>query len=102
MANLIRVLICGTGGGAHVLAGVISTKPGVHVRVLSMTTERAESFTKVMPREGLKISTQNGKGEARAWTTNHFTVEGDPEAAARDADIIFFVLPAYLHSSYLT
>ena len=41
MSHSVRVLICGTGSAAHVLAGIISTKPDIDVRVLTHNADKA-------------------------------------------------------------
>ena len=102
MSDPIRVLICGAGGGAHVLAGVLSTKSDVEVRVLTLDASKAHRWTDVMQRDRLTVTARNGKDDQVVVTAQPFTVTNDARQAARGCDIIVFAVPAFAHASYLS
>lgn len=101
MTDPIRVLICGTGSGAHALAAVASTKPGFEVRVLSQSPARAQRWTEVMKAQPLTVIGRNGNSGRVALTANSFMVTDQPREAVRKCDLIIFVMPAFSHARYL-
>jgi len=102
MTDTIRVLICGTGSSAHVLAGVASTKPNVEVRILTQNADKAQSWRKIMRRDRLTVTARKGPDDRVAWTANPFLITNEPAEAARGCDLIIFAVPAFLHWRYLT
>lgn len=102
MTESIRVLICGTGSGAHALAAVASTKPGVEVRVLTRSADKAQKWTDILRNTPLTVVGRNGENGGRGWQANSFTVTDKPEQAARGCDLIVFAMPAFAHSSYFS
>lgn len=102
MTYPIRVLICGTGGGAHVLAGLFSTQPDVDVRVFTQNTDKIRRWREAMRRNELLTVTvrQNGHGSRVALKAQPFTVTDEPEQA-RGCDFIIFAVPAFMHWTYL-
>ena len=98
----MRVLICGTGSSAHVLAGILSTKPNVEVRVFTQNTDKAQRWNKLMRSEPLTVTVRKGNDEQVAFTANPFAITSEPEQAARGCDIIIFAVPAFMHWRYLT
>jgi hypothetical protein len=101
MTDRIRVLICGTGSGGHTLAGILSTKPGVEVRILTQSADKAQRWAEIMHSERLTVTVRNGQDNWVAWQANSFTITDQPEQAARGCDIIIFAVPAFSHSRYL-
>ncbi len=102
MTDLIRVLICGTGNGAHALAALASKNPHFEVRVLTLSADRAQRWTEIMQRERLTVMVRNGKGTQAVWKANTFMVTDQPQQAARGCDLIIFAVPAFRHLKYLT
>ncbi len=102
MIEPIRVLICGTGSGGHALAGFISAKAGVEVRVFTPNAEKARGWRKLMNRHRLEVTVGKGRDEQVAFKAGSFTISNEPELAVRGCDLILFAVPAFLHSKYLT
>ena len=102
MPDPIRVLICGTGNGAHALAALASQNPRFEVRVLTQSADRAQRWTEIMRRERLTVMVRNGNGNHVAWKANAFMVTDQPDQAARGCDLIIFAVPAFRHLKYLT
>lgn len=102
MAHLIRVLICGAGSSAHVLAAVLSAKPEAEVRVLTLDATRAEAWQKSLDAAPVTIFERIERHGERTLTAGPVLITNDPAEAARDSDIILFAIPAFLHRSYLT
>lgn len=100
MIDAIRVLICGTGGGAHVLAGILSTQPDIDVRVFTQNTEKICRWRESMRSEPLTVTVRKGTDDRVALTARPFTVTNDPRLA-RGCDFIIFAVPAFMHSRYL-
>ena len=101
MTDPIRVLICGTGSGAHALAAVASRNPRFEVRVLTQSTDRAQRWTEILKRERLTLMVRNGTDAQVPWQANSFMVTDQPEQAARECDLIIFAVPAFRHQKYL-
>lgn len=100
MIDPIRVLICGTGGGAHVLAAKLSTNPDVHVRVFTQNLDKVRRWRESMQSDPLTITVRTGNDEHAALTARPFVVTSDPRLA-RGCDFIIFAVPAFMHAPYL-
>jgi hypothetical protein len=100
MIDPIRVLVCGTGGGAHVLACILSTNPDVDVRVFTQNADKIRRWRESMWTEPLTVTVREGNVERVALTAQPFVVSGDP-SLARGCDFIIFAVPAFMHASYL-
>src|SRR5882762_4609568 len=101
MAEPLRILVCGTGSGAHALAAVASVNPDFEVRVLSQSADKAQSWTASMQKQRLTVMARNGQAGRVALQANSFMVTDSPEQAARGCDLIIFAVPAFAHSRYL-
>jgi len=97
MIKLTRVLICGTGSGAHALAAVAS-RNGFDVCVLSQNAGKAQRWNESLERQPLAVIGRNGDG---AWMAKSFSVTDDPAVAARGCDLIIFAVPTFSHERYL-
>ena len=100
MTRPTRVLICGTGSGAHALAAVAS-RNGFDVCVLSQNADKAQRWTEILERQRLAVVGRNGENGGSAWQANSFTVTHDPGLAARGCDLIIFAVPTFSHERYL-
>jgi len=101
MTEPLRVLICGTGSGAHALAAVASTRPGVEVRVLSHSSDKAQRWTEIMQRQCLDVVGKEGQNDHAGWKANSFLVTDQPEQAVCGSDLIIITVPVFSHSRYL-
>lgn len=100
MSERIRVLICGTGGGAHVLAGLLSAKPGVEVRLFAQSAEKVRRWRESMRGGPLTVAVRNRDGVDARLTAGRFLVTDEP-VHARDCDVVILSAPAFLHRAYL-
>ncbi|HEY0098462.1 MAG TPA: NAD/NADP octopine/nopaline dehydrogenase family protein [Pyrinomonadaceae bacterium] len=100
MNDPIRVLICGTGAGAHVLAGILSMQTETDVRVFTQNTEKIHRWRESMWSEPLTVNMREGNVERVALKARPFVVTSDPRLA-RGCDFIIFAVPAFMHSRYL-
>ncbi len=97
MTKLTRVLICGTGSGAHALAAVAS-RNGFDVCVLSQNAGKAQRWTDSLQNQPLTVIGRNGD---RPWTADSFRVTNDPAVAARGCELVIFAVPTFSHERYL-
>lgn len=97
----IKLLICGSGNGAHAFAGIASSKPGTEVRVLSLYQDEAERWSKIMETADLEVTCHRRDQEPHVIKSKPALVTKNPEEAARNVDIIAFVLPAFAHKIFL-
>ena len=95
----MRVLICGTGSAAHVLGTLISSKPDVDVRVMTLNAVRARQWNEITSSHRLTVTVRSE--EPTLVTANPFLITADPRCAARGADIVIISVPAFLHFDYL-
>lgn len=100
-ADSIRVLICGTGSSTHVLAGIMSTKPNVEVRVLTQNADKAQRWNELLRQDNLTVTMRRKNDEDVTLIANHFMITSEPGKAASGCDIIIFAIPAFLHATYL-
>jgi hypothetical protein len=100
MSKRTRVLICGTGAGAHVLAGVISRQPDVELRVISQSAEKARRWQESIDRDGFAVRIDGDNGHPTILKAGPFTVTAEREAA-RGCDIVILTVPAFVHLTYL-
>lgn len=100
MTELTRVLICGTGSGAHALAAVAS-RNGFEVCVLSQSADKAQRWTELLQRQPLAVVGRNGHNGGSAWNANYFTVTDDPAVAVSGCNFIVFAVPTFSHERYL-
>jgi NAD/NADP octopine/nopaline dehydrogenase, alpha-helical domain len=101
MTDPIRVLICGAGSSAHVLVGVISAKPDVEVRTLTLNATKAHRWQQLLDTAPVKVISRNGGLAQDTLTANYVLITNSPAEAARGCDIILFAVPAFLHWQYL-
>jgi len=102
MTNSIRLLICGSGSSAHALAGVISVKPSVEVRLLTLAPEKAQRWRKLLHEDSLRVVVRNADGDEDFLRSTPFMVTSDPEQAARGCDFVILAAPAFQHWKYLS
>ena len=100
MTKPTRVLICGTGSGAHALAAV-GSRNGFDVCVLSQSADKAQRWTETIQRQRLSVVGRIGTNGDGAWQANSFSVTHDPALAARGCDLIIFAVPTFSHERYL-
>lgn len=102
MNKRTRVLICGAGSGAHALAGMISLRSDMDVRVFVDSAGKACRWRERMNRHPLIVTLRNEASAAPVdIQAKQFSVTHDPEYAAANRDIVLFVLPAFLHLKYM-
>ncbi len=102
MSTRFRILICGTGGGGHVSAGILSMAPDVEVRVLTLDDDKARRWREALHQDGLTVTERKGSQEQVRLTARPFLVTSDPQEAARGCDMVLFAIPAFRHEIYLT
>lgn len=98
----LRVLICGSGAGGHVLAGLLSARGDVDARVFTLNSEKVERWRSIMTREQLCVVERHATTERTVAVSNPSLVTDDPREAASGCDMALFVLPAFLHARYLS
>jgi hypothetical protein len=97
MTTPTRVLICGTGSGAHALAAVAS-RSGFEVCVLSQNAGKAQRWIESLQTQALTVIGRNGDSP---WSAGSFRVTHDPAVAARGSDLVIFAVPTFSHERYL-
>ena len=97
----IKLLICGSGNGAHAFAGIASSLKGTEVRVLSLYQDEAERWSAAMQTKDLEVILHRKGREPTSITSKPALVTKNPEDAMRDVDIVVFVLPAFAHQVFL-
>ncbi|XP_064651772.1 tauropine dehydrogenase-like [Lineus longissimus] len=96
------VTICGGGNGAHIMAGLAASRPGIEVRVLTLYRDEAEQWTTAMAEGNFSVFIKGGgiRGENVELTADPFTVSKDPREVIPGTHIIIFTVPAYCHEDY--
>ena len=97
----MRVLICGTGSGAHALAGITSRKPEIDVRVFALRADKADRWRAAQDESPLKVVVAEEWGLQSSFEATSILITTDPGEAAAGCDIIILAAPAFLHREYL-
>lgn len=97
----IKLLICGSGNGAHAFAGIASSLQGTEVRVLSLYQDEAERWNTNMQIKDLEVVLHRKGQDATSVTSKPSMVTKSARDAMRDVDIVVFVLPAFAHQVFL-
>jgi hypothetical protein len=96
----MRVLVCGGGNGAHVLAGVAASHKNCDARVLTLFSDEAARWTKTMGEHGFTVAFYEQGQIVRRITNKPELVTNDP-SAAEGCDMIILVVPAFGHAQYI-
>lgn len=99
-SDTIKLLICGSGNGAHAFAGIASSLEGTDVRVLSLYQDEADRWSAAM-QNGLGVTLHKKGKEPTHIVSKPALIAKNPEDAMRDVDIVVFVLPAFAHQVFL-
>ncbi|MFN0108228.1 MAG: NAD/NADP octopine/nopaline dehydrogenase family protein [Blastocatellia bacterium] len=102
MQDSVRVLVCGTGSSAHVMAGLMSTKPGIEVRILTRGHDKATRWKEHQRNAPVTVTFRQNNNKHVALKAGSFLITSDPQEAAQDCDFIIIAIPAFLHGTYLT
>ena len=94
-----KVIICGGGNGAHVLAGLVSSRANNDVTVLDVYEDETERWNAEMKKSGFKVCLPDKTEIFQKSDNILFTVTRDVKVVA-EADVLIFCLPAYGHQTY--
>ena len=100
-SDTIKLLICGSGNGAHAFAGIASSLKDTEVRVLSLYQDEAERWSAAMQKNDLQVNLHRKGTELTSVKSKPALVTKNPEDAMRDVDILVFMLPAFAHQVFL-
>ena len=95
-----RILVCGSGNTAHVLAGLLSADPGFEVRLFTQNAGKAASWREEAAHGGLVVI-QGINGQAREAARAGRVLVSDDPAIARGCDLIFTAVTAFVLGEYL-
>jgi hypothetical protein len=95
-----RILVCGSGNTAHVLAGLLSADPAFEVRVFTRHAGKAARWREAVA-EGDLVVTQGFNGHAREAARAGRVLVSDDPAIARGCDMIFTAVTAFVLGDYL-
>ena len=100
-SDTIKLLICGSGNGAHAFAGIASSLKGTEVRVLSLYQDEAERWSAAMQKTDLEVVLHRKGSDSTSIVSKPTLITKNPEEAMRDVDIVVFVLPGFAHQVFL-
>jgi len=101
-SDTLKVLICGGGNGAHVYAGLASSRANTEVSVFTLFADEAERWNTLLQQGGdFKVTVSQG-GNVTDYTSKPKLITKVPDAVAADADIIILSVPAFAHAQYFT
>ena len=99
-ADIIKLLICGSGNGAHAFAGIASSMKGTEVRVLSLYQDEADRWSNAIQKKDLEVTLNRAGKDPTTIVSKPALVTKNPEDAMKDVDIVVFVLPAFAHQVF--
>ena len=98
----IKLVICGSGNGAHAFAGIASSLNGTDVRVLTLSRERAARWNAALQKRNLEITLhRKGKEQTRIVSSKTVLVTNKPNKAMENVDLLVLVQRAADHGGYL-
>ena len=96
-SDTLKVLICGGGNGAHVYAGLASSRANTEVSVFTLFADEAQRWNTLLEQGGdFKVTVSQG-GNVTDYTSKPKLITKVPDTVAADADIIILSVPAFAH-----
>ena len=98
----IKLVICGSGNGAHAFAGIASSLKGTDVRVLTFSRERAARWNAALHKfRNLEITLHRKGNEQTRIVSKPVLVTNNPSKAMENVDLLVLVQRAADHRGYL-
>lgn len=97
----LQILICGGGNGAHCFTGVASSNPNIEVKVLTLYENEADRWSDALKESSLTLSIYQLDGTINDRKSTPLMVTKDPKIAMDGVDIVFIVVPSYVHQLFL-
>ena len=94
-------MICGSGDGAHVFAGIASARKETDVRVLALHEDEVKRWNTALQQKDLTVTFRCEGENTSSIVSKPALVTTNPEDAMRDAQMVIFMLPAACHQVYL-
>lgn len=98
----MKILICGGGNGAHCFTALASACPNVEVNVLTVYEDEAKTWTTALKSDELTVSISKPDGSVTETRSKPSLVTNDIKVAVAGVQIIFIVVPSYVHHIYLS
>ena len=95
------MLICGSGNGAHALAGIASSLKGTDVRVLNIYNYEAERWSAATQQKEFDVTVHCNGEEPKHILSKPALLTETLENTIRDVDIVVLMLPRSAHQLYL-
>ena len=95
------MLICGSGDGAHALAGIASSLRGTDVRVLNLYNNEEERWSAAIQQKEFDVAVHCNGEEPKHILSKPALLTETLENTIRDVDIVVLMLPAAVHQLYL-
>ncbi|XP_046357036.2 opine dehydrogenase-like [Haliotis rufescens] len=92
-----KIVICGGGNGAHVLASILSSRENTETNVLTLYQDEAEIWNKAME-NGMLYCLLPNESEIRSRPNK---ISKNPADVVPGANIILITVPAFSHEEYL-
>ncbi|KAK2553853.1 Tauropine dehydrogenase, partial [Acropora cervicornis] len=94
-----KLLICGSGAGAHVLAGIASAKEGTTVRVLCLGNYKAQQWNSAMRSRNIEVTFPSTQRPSSISSKPSLITESEKDAL-QDIDIVVLMLAPNDHPIY--
>ncbi|XP_068728416.1 uncharacterized protein [Montipora capricornis] len=94
-----KLLICGSDAGAHVLAGIASSKEGTSVRVLCLSNDVAQQWNSAIRSRNIEVTFPSTETPSRISSKPSLITKSE-RVALQDIDIVVFMLPSSDHAIY--
>ena len=94
-------MICGSGDGAHVFAGIASSRKEADVRVLALHKDEAKRWNTALQQKELVVTFRCEGENTSSIVSKPALVTTNPEDVMRDSQMLIFMMPAACHQVYL-
>ena len=97
----MKLVICGSGNGAHLFACIASSRKDTDVRVLTLHEDDAKRWETAMQQKKLEVAFLFQGEKTYGIVSKLEMVTKNPEDAMRDAEMVVFMMQPSYHQHYL-
>lgn len=97
----IKVLICGSGKEAHIMAGLASSRPNIDVSILAIKEDEAQKWTTVIESEYLVVTINKRNDITSEVKSKPGLITKTPNDVVPESQFIIFAMPPSAQTSYL-
>lgn len=100
--NELNIVVCGGGNAAHVLLGLLGSKPKYKVKLWNVVAKEVELFACKLDANDSLVRVRDLSGASEEVIDGRVdAVSTDPAELVPGADLLLIAVPAFVHETYL-